>query len=147
MNTAFRQAWYAPAFSTLLQSRREGLIIVGAGVLHLGLSIAGLFSWECPILAATGMPCPGCGLTRASMQLLHGNIVPSLRTHAFAPIFLLAFAVMFLALILPEKYRQFLLSSVRQLETRSGLTSFLLFGLMAYWLVRLMGIIPFPNIF
>jgi hypothetical protein len=143
----FRQTWYAPVFSGLLENRRDGLIILGASALHLGLNLAGLPSWECPILAVTGMPCPGCGLTRATMQLLHGDIVPALRTHVFAPVFLLAFVVMFLSLVLPEKYRQFLLSSVHQLEVRSGFTAFLLSGLMLYWLVRLMGILPFPNIF
>jgi hypothetical protein len=93
MNISFNQIeqiWHTPAFSSLLESRREGLIIVGAGVLHLGLSLAGLPGWSCPILAATGVPCPGCGLTRASMQFVRGDFSGSFQTHAFAPIFLFA---------------------------------------------------------
>jgi hypothetical protein len=147
MTVAFRQVWYAPTFSSLLENRREGLLIVGVGALHLGLSLAGLPGWECPILAATGIPCPGCGLTHATMQLMQGDIVPSLQTHAFSPILLVAFFVMLATLVLPEKHRKSLLSLVRNLEIRNGLTSFMLFALMLYWLVRLMGILPFPNFF
>jgi hypothetical protein len=147
MNTAFRQAWYTPAFSSLLENRREGSIIIGAGVLHLGLSLAGLPSWNCPILTATGVPCPGCGLTRATMQLLHGEFIPSLQTHAFAPFLLFALGVMLIVLILPEMYRQSVIAAVKRLETRNGMTSILLSGLMLYWFARLMGILPFPNIF
>jgi hypothetical protein len=147
MTVAFRQAWYAPAFSSLLENRRDGLILFGAGALHLGLSLAGVTGWECPILAATGVPCPGCGLTHATMSLLQGEVVLSMQAHAFAPILLLALVVMLAALVLPENYRQALIFTVRKLETQNGLTSLLLSALMLYWCVRLMGIIPFPNIF
>jgi hypothetical protein len=147
MTASFRQTWYAPAFSSLLENRRDGLIIAGAGIVHLGLSLAGLTGWQCPIFAATGVPCPGCGLTRATMQLLRGDIVSSLQTHAFAPVLFVALGVMLAALILPEKNRQVLLSSIRKLETQNGLTSFLLSALVLYWAIRLMGILPFPNIF
>ena len=143
----FRQAWYSPAFSSLLESRRGGIIIVGASVLHLGLSLAGLPAWKCPILAATGVPCPGCGLTHATMQFFHGDILSSLQTHAFAPVLLIALVTMLAGLVLPERYRQSLLSTVRGLETQNGLTSLLLSTLVLYWCVRLMGILPFPNIF
>ncbi|MBI3161522.1 MAG: DUF2752 domain-containing protein, partial [Chloroflexi bacterium] len=91
---SFEKAWHTPAFSNLLENRREGLIIAGAGVLHLGLSLAGLSGWSCPILAATGIPCPGCGLTRASMALIRGDVAGSIQTHAFAPVLLFAFTVM-----------------------------------------------------
>jgi hypothetical protein len=139
MNAALDQIWYAPAFSSLLENRREGLIIVGAGVLHLGLSLAGLPGWSCPILAATGIPCPGCGLTRASMQLMRGDFVGSIRTHAFAPIFLFAMFVMVITLVLPEPRRIKLIAKITRLETRSGITAWVLFFLMLYWTMRLIA--------
>jgi hypothetical protein len=147
MSSAFRQAWFAPVFSNLLENRREGLVVLGAGATHLGLSLAGLPGWECPILAVTGIPCPGCGMTHATMQLLNGDVVASLQTHAFAPVALLALVVMFAAFVLPQKSRLLLLSVVRKLEMRNGLTSLVLSALIFYWFVRLMGILPFPNIF
>lgn len=147
MLTSFHQAWYAPVFSSLLENRREGAIILGASAAHLALCLAGLPGWECPILKATGVPCPGCGLTHATMQLFRGNVVASLQTHAFVPVLLIAMAVMLAAFILPQKNRLPLLSIVRNLETRSGLASLALSTLICYWFVRLMGILPFPNIF
>jgi hypothetical protein len=147
MNATFNRTWHAPVFSSLLESRREGLIIIGAGALHLGLSLAGLPAWNCPIRTVTGIPCPGCGLTRAVMQFLHGDITSSLQTHAFAPIFILALMIMFAALFLPEKYRRTLISTIRHMETHNGFTSYFLLALMLYWCIRLMGIVPFPKIF
>jgi hypothetical protein len=147
MNTIFHQTWYAPAFSNLLENRREGLVIVGAGALQLGLSLAGLPAWSCPILAATGIPCPGCGITRAMIQLLHGDIALSLQTHVFAPILLLALVFMLAAIFLPEKHRLLMITAFKNMETHYGLTSYLMSALMLYWCIRLMGILPFPNFF
>jgi hypothetical protein len=139
MNTSFNQIWYAPVFSSLLESRREGLIIVGAGAVHLGLSFAGLPSWNCPILAMTGIPCPGCGLTRATMELIHGDFVSSFHTHAFAPIFLFALFLMVVTLVLPNSQRINLIARISHLEARSGVTAWVLFSLMLYWAVRLIA--------
>ena len=136
MNVAFNQIWYTPAFSSLLENRREGLVIVGAGALHLGLSFAGLPAWNCPILAATGIPCPGCGLTRASMELVRGDFASSFQTHAFAPIFMFALVLMVVTLVLPETQRNDLLARISRLETRSGFTAWVLFFLMLYWAIR-----------
>jgi hypothetical protein len=147
MNASFNQTWHAPLFSSLLESRREGLIIFGASALHLGLSLAGLPAWNCPIRAVTGLPCPGCGITHAIFQLSQGDIIASLQTHAFAPIFILAFMVMFTTLPLPEKYRKEFVLVIRNMEVRSGFTSYLLLTLILYWCIRLMGIIPFPKNF
>jgi hypothetical protein len=35
----------------------------------------------CPFKVATGLPCPGCGLTRSSVALLHGDLGTSLYYH------------------------------------------------------------------
>ncbi|MBI5352840.1 MAG: DUF2752 domain-containing protein [Chloroflexi bacterium] len=139
MNATFNKNWYAPTFSGLLEKRREGWVIVGVGALHLGLSLAGLPAWSCPILAATGVPCPGCGLTRATMQLIHGDFSSSFRTHAFAPIFLFAMLVMIVTLVLPEPQRVTLLKKITDFETRSGITAWVLSFLMLYWAFRLIA--------
>lgn len=139
MNVAFNQAWYAPAFSNLLENRREGLVIVGAGVLNLGLSLAGLPAWGCPILAATGVPCPGCGLTRASIEFVRGDFASSFQTHAFAPIFLFALFLMVVTLVLPEAQRKNLLAKIARFEARNGVMPWVLFFLMLYWVLRLIA--------
>ena len=147
LRNAFERTMHSSVFSELTSDRRTAAIIVGAGVLHVGLSMAGFSLWSCPFRAATGVPCPGCGLTRATLELLRGDLSGSLQTHAFAPIFLGALVFMSVTLFLPERYRQSLLSALHNCEERTGFTAWVLFGLMLYWAVRLMGIIPFPKNF
>ncbi len=47
----------------------------------------------CPIRAATGRWCPGCGLTRAAHHALNGEIVPALSFNVLAPVIAVALAV------------------------------------------------------
>lgn len=139
VNNTFTRVWYAPAFSSVLENRRESLIIAGMGVAHFGLRFAGLSGWNCPVLAATGVPCPGCGLTRAIIELVHGDFIQSFQTHAFAPIFLLAFIVIGVTMILPETQRRNVLAWISSLETRNGITAWVLVFLMLYWAFRLIA--------
>ena len=139
MNDSLKTLWHQPVFSTILESRVETAAIVGFGVVHLGLGMMGLSFWNCPILAATGVPCPGCGLTRATMQLFHGNILDSLQTHAFAPIFLMALLLMITVLVLPKSARIKIINFVNRLERRNGITAWVFTSLMFYWAFRLIA--------
>ena len=38
-----------------------------------------MFSYHCPIYYFLGIPCPGCGITRAFIMLIKGNITMSLK--------------------------------------------------------------------
>lgn len=142
-----RKIWYSPVFSSLLTDRPAGLAIFLAGGLHLGLNLAGLPGWVCPIRAATGVPCPGCGLTTSIVQFLHGNFAESFATHAFGPVFLLVLFLMMAALILPSSARQQLVAFVARLETRFGVTAWVLFAFVVYWGIRLIGLVSFPKNF
>lgn len=42
----------------------------------------------CPFLALTGVPCPFCGLTRATIALGHGDVHGALGFHPLAPLVL-----------------------------------------------------------
>ena len=42
--------------------------------------------WGCPFLAMTGIPCPGCYLTRATSAALQLNLHQSVELHAFGPV-------------------------------------------------------------
>ena len=139
MNESFSQMWHTPIFSNLLSDRRECMFIAGAGGLHLGLSLVGLPGWTCPILSATGIPCPGCGLTRATLELVRGDFVGSFQTHAFAPVFLFAMILILLAIALPEVQRNNLIARISIFETRNGATAWGLLCLMLYWAVRLVA--------
>lgn len=53
----------------------------------------------CPFKLISGLPCPGCGMGRASLALLHGNITQSLYYNLLCIPFTLFVAVSFLWLI------------------------------------------------
>lgn len=66
-------------------------------VLWLGVSVAaaacaavwigaGLPRPRCPFLALTGCPCPGCGATRALIQVAQGNLVAALHWNPLAAV-------------------------------------------------------------
>lgn len=47
----------------------------------------------CPFRYITGIPCPGCGMGRATNLLFHGNLIDSLAMHPLAIAFLIACGV------------------------------------------------------
>ncbi|HXV42256.1 MAG TPA: DUF2752 domain-containing protein [Anaerolineae bacterium] len=119
-------------------------MITATAAVQAGLVSFGLPGWPCPFLHVVGLPCPGCGLSRAMVALLQGNWRTSLDLHAFAPIFALALVLVIGATILPQKQRIWLVSQLEIVERRTGITAILLIGLVFYWLVRLL---IFPDAF
>ena len=136
-----------PAFSplaTLLRNRKFGLVLIGALCLHVIFTLLNLQVWECPFFRLTGMPCPGCGLTRACLLLLQGNVHASLKFHAFAPIFLVLLFMMSVSTLLPLSVTEPFIRKAEILERQSGLTIIIMGGLILYWLAR---VLLFPSIF
>jgi Protein of unknown function (DUF2752) len=127
----------ASPFASLLRSRPAAALLAGIAALQLGLAAFGLPGWPCPLLHGLGIPCPGCGLTRATLELLRGEWRASFSHHAFAPVLLAAGVVMTGASLLPDGLRLPLIDGVERLERRSGLTALVLAGLVFYWIVRL----------
>jgi hypothetical protein len=141
MENSLRKTWFSPIFSTLLANRTEGLVLAGAGGLQLGLTLLHLPGWVCPFKAIFGIPCPGCGLTTAIVELLKGKVLESLHTHAFAPIFLFAFLLILAAVLLPGVIRERFAAGVARFESRTGVTAWVLSVLMLYWVGRLFGFV------
>lgn len=136
-----KQIWYQPTFAAILEKRTESLTLVGVGLLQIGLHLLGLPGWACPFKQLFGLPCPGCGLTAATGQLLHGQFRASLQTHAFAPIFLGAFVLMAVVVFFPKNYSGALVTCVARFESKTGLTAWLLTALLFYWIMRLLGFV------
>ena len=130
--------------STLLRDRKFGLVLTGAAGLHIGLLSLGLPSWDCPFFKLTGIPCPGCGLSRACLLLLRGEVRASIKFHAFAPIFLVLISILIIGTLLPRSLTGPLINKAETLERQSGLTIIILGGLILYWLARLLF---FPAVF
>jgi len=60
---------------------REKQLATTALVVVVLLAVLAAGVWGCPINWVTGLPCPGCGITRAFILLLHGDIVGSFKMH------------------------------------------------------------------
>ncbi|MFN9620417.1 MAG: DUF2752 domain-containing protein [Synechococcaceae cyanobacterium] len=96
--------------------------------------------WPCPLRALTGIPCPGCFLSRATAAALTGQLQESVRLHAFGPPLAVALLV-------------WTAVSLRQRTLQPPLPPRLLAAaaaaLLLYWLLRLglwfgLGLRGFP---
>ncbi|MCA9490880.1 MAG: DUF2752 domain-containing protein [Myxococcales bacterium] len=69
-------------------------IVVLAAVLTPTDAVVSVFGYEIPVLCGfrrlTGIPCPGCGLTRSFVYLAHGHPIDAFRMNVFGP-FLFAY--------------------------------------------------------
>jgi hypothetical protein len=131
------QTAFAP-ISSILRDRRFALVYTGGVGLQLGLSALSLHPWQCPILSSTGVPCPGCGLTRAIVLLLQGELRESIHFHAFAPIFLFFSVALVGVLLLPKTISRPIVHKAEVFERQTGLTVIILSALILYWLARLL---------
>ncbi|MFN2516630.1 MAG: DUF2752 domain-containing protein [Pyrinomonadaceae bacterium] len=127
-----------PLVSSVLRDRRFSTLFTGVVGVQICLSSLSLPAWQCPILHATGIPCPGCGLSRAMMLLVRGELRASIRFHAFAPFFLLLITSLVIAALLPRSMIQPVINKVEALERQTKLTVIILAGLILYWLARLL---------
>jgi hypothetical protein len=133
-----QQVLFAPVLSPVLADRKWMLAISGAAILQVGLASANIPGWQCPVQHLLGIPCPGCGLTRAMILLFRGDLKQSIVFHAFAPVFAIALLMIIFTAILPDKQRQRIIAAVESWERRTGIANLLLIGLLLYWLARLL---------
>lgn len=90
----------------------------------------------CPFHNLSGVPCPGCGLTRSFVCLAHGQIAAAFEFHPLGPLlFAGAIAGVFSAFWTPPNlsYR----AQKWALATGAAL-------LVASWMLRLGGVWPLP---
>ena len=133
-----RATLFQPIFATILRDRRFGYVICTATFLQLALTLLRFPSWPCPIFHTLGVPCPGCGMTRATLFLVHGEWRQALTMHAFAPIVVLALALITVCTIAPRTRAEWIADRTEVVERYTGLTTLLLSGLILYWLARLL---------
>jgi hypothetical protein len=116
-------------------------------LLAVAAALFGIAIWTdfplCPIAGSLGVPCPGCGLTRATLALLHGDWQAALRLHPLIWLLLPLF-VAFVAIASWEMLRDpaRARSAQRIRWTGRGLTAFavaLLVLTFGVWLARFAG--------
>src|SRR6476659_2635703 len=80
----------------------------------------------CPYLTLTGLACPGCGLTRATHFLLHGDFA---RAFAYNPWAFVMGPALLLFVLLPS-----IADATRTLRVRTGLSWAMLVLTVAFWI-------------
>jgi hypothetical protein len=124
--------------SSLLRDRRVALALTATAAAQLAAVYAGVGGWPCPLRSAVGIPCPGCGLTRAVVALARGEWSESLAAHAFAPVLVVSLAAVAVAALLPRRQREAFVGLAERLERRTRASALLLAALLLYWLARLL---------
>jgi hypothetical protein len=85
-----------------LEVRNARVCSVVAAVVLAGtwaLAHTGIHAPLCPFHALTGLPCPGCGLTRCALALWHGSPCLAFRYHPLGvTLFALCVALLLLAM-------------------------------------------------
>jgi hypothetical protein len=92
----------------------------------------------CPYLTLTGLACPGCGLTRATHFLLHGDVA---RAFAYNPWAFVAGPALLLFFVLPS-----ITDATRTLRVRTGLSWMMLVVTLAFWIWRNTPAYPFIRV-
>ncbi|MCB2155883.1 DUF2752 domain-containing protein [bacterium] len=92
----------------------------------------------CTLQRATGLPCPGCGLTRSVTSFLHGHFSWAWHYHPFGPIIALFFVFLTILAVLPKRYRE---PIMQWLEKRDAVVAWIfmvvLIAMVAYGIIRL----------
>ena len=124
--------------AALLRDRRVSLGVTAVAAAQVLGVATGIGGWPCPLKTALGIPCPGCGLTRASVALLRGEFATAFRVHAFAPVLLLGVLAFVVAGLLPAARRDAFAALVGRVERQTRVAYVVLAGLLVYWSVRLL---------
>ena len=127
-----------PLYATLLTNRKITWALVVVAALQITLAAFELPGWKCPIKTALGIPCPGCGLSRASVLLLKGEWLQAVQYHFFAPLVLFGFGLMLVITLLPAASHAIVVQRIAQFEKKTGLTAVLLIVMLLYGLFRLL---------
>jgi hypothetical protein len=120
--------------------KRFGVSLVPLLVLAAGLW-SGLAS--CPTRVATGIPCPGCGLTRATIALLTGHFAEALHWHPLVPFMLPLVGFIIVRSLLVGA--GLISSSAWQVRMPTWLPVVLVALVIGVWLARLAGYLGGPS--
>src|ERR1043165_4761974 len=97
---SFRQHLCTPFCAEMLRPRIVALSVAAIGAAQLCASTVH-FGMPCFFHRMTGIPCPGCGLTRSVLALLQGHVHDSIRLHPFGPLAFLTLVAALATAIMP----------------------------------------------
>lgn len=122
----------------LVKDQTMCIAITTFATVQTGLTFLGINGWICPFRHYLACPCPGCGLTRATVALVKRDFKQMLAYHALAPLFLIGFIVIVLGAVLPSKQRKRLISLIEFVEIKTRVGFAFCAVLLTYWLIRLL---------
>lgn len=96
----------------------------------------------CPFKNITGLPCPGCGLTRSVVYSAHGQWQQAITYHPFGPLFIAGLGVALLAAVISLRYPL----NFQQSRAASLLLTAAAIAVLVLWAVRLSGLWPYPSL-
>lgn len=96
----------------------------------------------CPLASVFGVPCPGCGLTRATLALAHGDVHHALELHplvlVLAPLFIGAMSSAALGYLRGPRLERRTHGWVAS-RTVTALASLLMLATLGVWGARFLG--------
>ena len=104
----------------------------------VGLNSLGVALWKCPFHEVTGLPCPGCGMTRSCVCLIKGQFRQSMEFHAFGPLFMGIGIVALVGSLLPARQRKQFVRFLQKWDLRWKISWALFVALIIYSLTRCM---------
>ena len=126
--------WELAAY--LIKDRRLGFVMLGGGLLYFALAYSGLYVLPCHFLEVTGLPCPGCGMTRSCFAGLRGDWAGVLRLNPFGPVFAVFWAVVGFGVVLPLPWRERFSRKLGKFEQKTRWAGWVGVGLAIYSLTR-----------
>ena len=124
--------------AAVLSERPVCIGLIATGIVLVAGNALGWHLWVCVFHEVTGLPCPGCGLTRGMTAFARGDVRQALHWHPFTPVFALGLVLMVVTTLLREPLRSKVLETIARLEARTGITFVLLIALFAFGLWRMM---------
>jgi hypothetical protein len=93
----------------------------------------------CPFRAVTGLPCPGCGMTRAFCSIGHGEFTRAFGYNALAPFVFVAAMLVWAHALATVLKLDTARAALERLRPGTRLTRVMLAVVLVWWVVRLCG--------
>ncbi len=128
-----------PGSSTARRDGTDLRALIGLGVATLLIGEVGGVT-TCPWAGLLGVPCPGCGLTRATWAILNGHPADAIALHPFVLVAVPALGIMLLLLALRRGVSDASwLASPRLARIGERVAVAIALAMVALWLARFLG--------
>ncbi len=135
-----------PWFSSLLAQVAMCRVLLASVTLLGGAHLFGWSLWPCFFASVTGLPCPGCGMTRSVTCLLNGEWNMAMAFHPFSPGFVALGGLLTWVALVPTAWRKPVIEQVKTVEKRTALPTIFLLSVLIYGLLRMAGLCTSPAI-